>query len=106
MRQGSITGCRLSEAQFGGGKLRETHFSDCDLTGAAFSECVFQKVELTRCDLTRASFVHTLLKGVDLTTCAIDALVLSEGCRELQGAVVDLWQAAGLARRLGVIVKE
>ena len=25
MRQGSITGCRLSEAQFGGGKLRETH---------------------------------------------------------------------------------
>ena len=106
MRQGSIMGCRLSEAQFGGGKLRETHFSDCDLTGAAFSECVFQKVELTRCDLTRASFVHTLLKGVDLTTCAIDALVLSEGCPELQGAVVDLWQAAGLARRLGVIVKE
>ena len=70
------------------------------------SDCLFQKVSFDRCDFTRASFVHTLLKGVDLTTCTIDAVTLSEGCRELQGAVVDLWQAAGLARRLGVIVKE
>ena len=47
-----------------------------------------------------------MLKDVDLTTCDIDALTLSESCAELRGAVVDLWQAAGLARRLGLIIKE
>lgn len=106
MRQSQFRDCRLSEAHFGGAKLRETVFSGCELTGAILSECSFRRVGFDRCDLTRVSFVHSPLKGMDLTTSLIDALVLSEGGGELQGAVVDLWQAAGLARRLGVIVKE
>ena len=73
---------------------------------AHFPHSHFSQVSFAHCDLTGANFVHTMLKDVDLTTCDIDALTLSESCAELRGAVVDLWQAAGLARRLGLIIKE
>lgn len=106
MRQAKLEDCRLFEADFTGCKLQNTAFSRCKLEHARFPQSQFSQVSFAHCDLIGANFVHTLLKDVDLTTCVIDALTLSESCAELRGAVVDLWQAAGLARRLGLIIKE
>ena len=106
MRQVRLDDSRLSEADLTACKLQNTAFSRCKLEGARFPRSRFVQTAFDHCDLTGADFVHTLLKDVDLTTCVIDGLVLSERCAELRGAVVDLWQAAGLARRLGVIIKE
>ena len=52
-----------------------------------------------------ASFFKTPLKGMDFTTCDIKGLVLSDECSEVRGAVMDLYQAAELAKRLGIVIK-
>ena len=55
--------------------------------------------------LQNASFFKTPLKGMDFTTCDIKGLVLSDECSEVRGAVMDLYQAAELAKRLGIVIK-
>ena len=38
-------------------------------------------------------------------TSQIDGLVLSDSCEELRGLTVDLYQAAELSKRLGLMIK-
>ncbi|MCP1103463.1 hypothetical protein M2454_002553 [Aequitasia blattaphilus] len=38
-------------------------------------------------------------------TCEIEGIVLSEKPIELKGAIVNTYQAVGLAKRLGIIVR-
>ena len=42
---------------------------------------------------------------MDFTTCDIKGLVLSDECSEVRGAVMVLYQAAELAKRLGIVIK-
>ena len=42
----------------------------------------------------------------DLTACQLADIVLSDAMGELSGCTMDLYQAAGIARRLGVVVKD
>ena len=53
-----------------------------------------------------ASFLHTPLTGLDLTSCELDGLAVSDTNAELRGAVVTMEQAAMLAKRLGIVIKE
>ena len=53
-----------------------------------------------------ASFFKTPMGGLDLTSCQIDGLVLSQAGEELRGLIVDPMQAAVLARRLGIVIRE
>lgn len=106
LRESAWVQCRLSGANFSGGKLRQVDFSDSALDGSFFHDCLFTGVTFQNCDLSQAGFVHTALKNVDFTTAQIGGLTLSEGFPELRGAVVDLFQAADLARRLGLVIKE
>ncbi|MEG2204944.1 MAG: hypothetical protein RRY21_07270, partial [Oscillospiraceae bacterium] len=53
--------------------------------------------------LTGASLFQTPLKGLDLTDCVLDGITVAGS--ELRGATVTLFQAADLARLLGLIVK-
>ena len=105
MRHGLLEQGRFSAANWNQSRLREVRFSSSALTGSFFSRCIFTGVEFQQCDLSQVNFFHTPLEHVDLTTCTIDALVLSEHCDELKGAVVDLYLAAELSRRMGLVVK-
>ena len=105
MRRGLLEQGRFSAANWNQSRLREVRFSSSALTGSFFSRCTFTGVEFQQCDLNQVNFFHTPLEHVDLTTCTIDVLVLSEHCDELKGAVVDLYQAAELSRRMGLVVK-
>ena len=58
-----------------------------------------------RQDLTGASFFRTPLRAMDFTTSQIGGLVLSDSCEELRGLTVDLYQAAELSKRLGLMIK-
>ena len=42
---------------------------------------------------------------MDFSDSDISDLVLSDDCSELKGAVVDLYQAAELSRRMGLVIK-
>ncbi|MCI9076787.1 MAG: hypothetical protein HFH10_13590 [Dorea sp.] len=43
---------------------------------------------------------------MDFSDSVITELLLSDDSRELKGAIVDLYQAAELAKRLGIIIKD
>lgn len=105
-QQVSFQGCQLGYANFDKSRLRHVTFTETDLKSGSLSNCTLKYTEFRDCALTQVSFVHTLLKGLDLTTCRIGGLTLSADHHELQGVVVDTFQAADLARRLGVVVKE
>lgn len=97
--------CNLEYANFDSASFEKVKFSETDLSHGAVSQCRFKGALWNRVNLTGASFFKSLLKGMDLTSCTITGLVLSDQCWELKGAAVDLYQAAELAKRLGVIIK-
>ena len=52
------------------------------------------------------SFFHTKLVGLDFTSCQLEGIAISDAMTEVYGAKLGLYQAAALARRLGVIIEE
>ena len=72
----------------------------------SLSGCRWKGLSLERCRLTGANLFRTSLGGLDLSSCQLEGLILSERGDELRGAVVGLAQAAQLAKRLGIIIKE
>ena len=79
--------------------------TDTDLSHADFPSCKLKEFQLNGVRMIETNFFHTPLSGVDLTSCEISALTLSEENKELAGAIVDLYQAAELAKRMGLIIK-
>ena len=53
-----------------------------------------------------ADFFKTPLKGVDFTNCDIDHICISDNWSELRGLIVNPFQAAELAKFLGVTVRD
>ena len=88
-----------------GSKLESFRVEDTDLENGNFAQCKCKGVTFSQVRLQNASFFKTPLKGMDFTTCDIKGLVLSDECSEVRGAVMDLYQAAELAKRLGIVIK-
>ena len=100
--------------------------TDCTLDFGAFNRCRFWAVSATRCDFSGAdmaemelhyvaldddrfigtSFFRTPLLGLDFSTCQLEGVALSDTMAEIYGTKMNVYQAAALARRLGVIVAE
>ena len=73
------------------------------LSKAWITQCRHRGLELTRCDLTQASLHHTPLKGLDFTSCQLDQVSLS--AEDLDGSIMNIYQAAQFARLLGIQVR-
>lgn len=97
--------CGLSFANFSGTRWESAVWNTCDMQESYLADCRFKKMEWKGLNLKRASFFHTPLKGMDLRGNEIEGIVLSEEKGELRGAVTDLYQAAELARLLGIVIK-
>lgn len=104
-REVCMEDCVFSFANFSGSKWETVLLRNGDLHESYLEECRLRKVRLQGMKLNRASLFHTSLKGMDLRDNEIEGLVLSEEKKELSGAVTDLYQAAELARLLGIIIK-
>lgn len=100
-----ITDCNFHYANFDSSKMEHIYLTDVQLEGGFLTQCRMKDLLWNQVNLDNASFFKTMLKGMDFTTCTIHGLVLSDECTELKGAVVDLYQAAELAKYLGVVVK-
>lgn len=100
----SFEDCTLRFALFDRACFRDVRFSNCDLECAEIPEAKLLRVDLEACSLARANLFRTSLSGIDLSGCDIEGVVLSDGLGELRGCRLDLWQAAGIARRLGIVV--
>jgi len=81
------------------------HILKTDLSNANISECKLKSWELKEVLLTNSAFFKTSLRGVDFTESEITGIILSNNYAELQGAIVNVLQAAELAKFLGVVVK-
>lgn len=118
--------CKLTGASFMEASLEHVSMEDCTLAYGAFNRCRWWAFEAARCDFSGAdmaemdlhyvmlddsrfvgtSFFRTPLRGIDFTTCQLEGVALSDTMAEIYGTKMNLYQAAGLARRLGVIVAE
>jgi len=101
----AVKDCNFNYVNLDSSKLEHVCFSDTQLRSASITQCRCKSVNWCRVCLENASFFKTLMKGMDFTDSAIQGLMLSDDCREIKGAVVDLYQAAELAKYLGVIIK-
>ena len=61
-----------------------------------------KKMGLEGCDLSGAELYGTSLAGLDLRSCGVQGIRVSENCAELRGAKMDMFQAAEMARLLGI----
>ena len=101
-----ISECNLNYSNFDSCKLEKIRIEKSQLSGGNFSQCRCKNVSWENNRLTGASFFKTMLNGMDFSTSDINGIALSDDLRELKGAVMDLYQAAELMKRLGVIVKD
>ncbi len=100
-----FTNCFLSCCDFSGALFTDTVFEECD-----FANTYFDSAGFTRCTFNDrfigTSFFRTPLLGIDFTTCQLEGVALSDTMAEIYGTKMNVYQAAALARRLGVIVAE
>ncbi|MBT9778963.1 pentapeptide repeat-containing protein [Clostridium sp. MCC353] len=101
----AVRDCNFNYANFDSSKLEKILVEDTELRGANLSQCKCKGVDWNRVRLQEASFFKTPLQKMDFRTCDITALSISDDCSELKGAVVDLYQAAELAKRFGLVIK-
>lgn len=97
--------CVFSFANFSGTGWESALLCSGDFQDSYLEDCRLKKVQFQGLKLNRASFFHTSLRGMDLRENEIEALTLSEEKQELKGAIVDLYQAAELARLMGLVIR-
>lgn len=96
----------MNYANFDSSRFENVQIEQTALENSNISQCRCKGVKWTNADLKGASFFGTSLRGMDFSDSIITELLLSDDSRKLRGAVVDLYQAAELAKRLGIIIKD
>lgn len=84
--------------------FRNVRFDRSDLRGGIFISVRQRNLLVERCDLSECDFSQTRLAGTDLCDSSIDGITVAPD--DLRGAIVTPWQAASLARLMGLIVRE
>ncbi len=93
-------------ANFTMSRFERARIESCDMRGAFLARCSLENTEFSETDFSEGEFYYTSLSGMDLTSCKIFGVRFSDGASELKGATVDVYQAAELARILGINIKE
>ena len=105
LRRGRLEECVCSYANFSGTSWESALLRDCDLQDSYLEESRLKKTALEQVKLNRANLFGTSLRGLDLRSCEIEGILVSDGKKELAGAVVDLYQAAELAKLMGLVIR-
>ena len=101
LRDSTLSYASLAKARLTDVLARADDFSHADLSEARLARTAFDDVRFTG-----TSFFRTSLAGIDFTTCQLADIVLSDAMGELKGCRMDLYQAAGIAQRLGVVIAD
>ncbi|MCD2492604.1 pentapeptide repeat-containing protein [Lacrimispora sp. NSJ-141] len=105
MKNVTVKECNMDYVNFDAARLEKIVIEDTRLNSSNLTQCKCRQVTWKRAELVNASFFKTSLRGMDFTDSIINGLVLSEDNSELHGAIVDVFQAAELAKRMGLIIK-
>ncbi len=101
VRDSTFAYASLVKAKLSDVRIAATDFSYADLAEVRQKRTVFDDVRFAGTSFFRAS-----LAGIDFSSCQLSDIVLSDAMDELRGCSMDLFQAAGIARRLGVTIKD
>jgi len=104
MNHVSFAGISARYANLSMSRLRNVRFDGADMRSGVLSDIRQELACVRRCDFTECDFSHTRLAGLDFGDSAIDGI--SVNAADLRGVAVSTWQAAGLIRILGVIVRD
>ncbi|PXV91751.1 uncharacterized protein YjbI with pentapeptide repeats [Lachnotalea glycerini] len=85
--------------------IQVAELANSNFNNASLAECKLKNLMCDKVDFVNANFFHTPLKGLDFTKSTITGIVVSDTMSELKGVIIDLYQAAELARMLGVVIK-
>lgn len=127
----AFTRCTFNDCKFAGVSFTEALWEQvsaesCTFAYGAFNRCLWKSVRAQTCDFSSAdmtemelhgtalkddrfvgtNFFRTKLVGLDFTSCQLEGIAISDAMTEIYGAKLGLYQAAALARRLGVIIEE
>ena len=89
----------FSEANFRDVKIEKTN-----LQSSSMNEITWKNVIFSECDLNQSEFVRTQLKGIDFSTCEFYGITVNIG--DLNGAIVNEFQALELSKLLGLKIKK
>lgn len=95
--------CIGALAQFRFATFKSVQFERCNFANADFQGANLAGVRFVKCDLSNAEMSHTTLTSTDFRSSKIEGLKV--GVRELPGAIMDHFQAAYVASRLGIVIK-
>lgn len=96
----------MSYASFTKAKLEDVSAGASDFSHTDIAEARLKRVAFDDVRFVGATFFRTSLSGIDMTTCHLADMVLSDDMAELSGCIMDWYQAAGIAQRLGVVIKD
>lgn len=101
----SIVDSNFNYSNFDMSRFENVCIEKTKLDSSNMAGCQCKNMFWKEVSLINASFFKTPLRGMDFSDSQITGLVLSDDHSELRGATVDVYQAAELAKRLGVIIK-
>jgi uncharacterized protein YjbI with pentapeptide repeats len=93
---------QLNLANFSGSVWDGCRAETVSFREAFFSEVKLKKTIVFKSDFTKVDFFRTPLKGIDFSDSTIENLLVSEGCQEVSGMKINMFQAAEIAKLLGV----
>ena len=99
-------GCTFAYGAFNRCLWKTVRVHTCDFLSADMSEMELRGILLDDDRFVGTSFFRTKLVGLDFTSCQLEGVAISDAMDEVYGAKLGLYQAAALARRLGVIIEE
>ena len=96
----------MNYANFDACKLENLLVDKTELNSSNLTQCKCKDIQWRQAALTNASFFKTPMRAWTFQTARSRDLCYPMTIRNLKGAVVDLYQAAQLSKRLGIIIKD
>jgi len=102
----SVVDSNFNYSNFDMSRFENVWIEKTKLDSGNMAGCKCKQMFWKETSLMNTSFFKTPLRGMDFSDSQITGLVLSDDHSELRGVIVDLYQAAELAKRLGVVIKD
>lgn len=101
----SINDSKFDYANFTQASWENTVIEDTSFVSSFISETRVKRLVLERNKFDSTDFFKTSLKGIDFTTCELQGILMSEDLREIKGAKLNIFQAAELAKMIGIVIE-
>ena len=102
----SLEECNFDDANFDSSRLEHVQILRTRLNNSSLTACRCRQILWGGASLKNASFFKTSLRGMDFSDSEIGGITVSDDNKELSGVIVDLYQAAELAKKMGIIIKD